>query len=777
MRVSKFIKPHKDILIEYIYDDGNNISEGYKILQNLRDNSLSYIAASGSVTANTQTNQLVVLDSVTNNYGKVDTTTYAFLQTRDFASGFPIRHDTIKVHLPTNYTFGENLGFYLKVYAYNFTNENKYTLSNFYFDITDVQQSQFLNFNSPPLYFQEKLWGKNVTINIPSVYAVSRQRINNSVRSNTINANLTNNTGFSLTTPVFMEFQFLAAKRTVNRITTYTLSARIPMSLPQAPDFENIGVQIVHSSIGDFFEIYGVFNGDINQFDNFINNSVQLGNRYYVTFTITLFEQNIRGKTFTITLTDNFNEKVEFRPIIKYSTTTAIIDVEMNIIDAVDNSSIYRKASYGMLQDEVAKYSLRLMKINLDNAAKPKIYNIKSPEGAGIFGRNSLNGRLEETKTNIVLEPIKINYAVLADRFNVIAKSDNVAVGNRNFYGLGKLEIILQPFDNIIQLKIARDITLTSAGSSTAAVQTPEYMDMTNMGEIKFMIKDDKISFETGLYFGSNEVDLTRGFVVFRIPSTRMNDIKKISEGGMNLFYVVSRTDTGTTVVYSGLFKIYDSIDNVRLLRNTVNEERNTDSYVVLDTVGEGGVAEVTRRTVTQTIPPNAIRTSDITQLTGNNNNAQNTPTTSESKTTTDTSTKSSYIVGKKEYSIETDSSLVINGYAFSAQNIKAVLNLPIVPTNLTFKGDSLYANGGLLDKVTAIEKKLLLKYISPSAELKNVYKQVQDDFVSRKFPNSQASSFDQESNELVEKEKKKNKIGEDSKKAATEKKKGKLGK
>ena len=43
MRVSKFVKPHKDILIEYIYDDGNNISEGYKLLLNLRDNSFSYL--------------------------------------------------------------------------------------------------------------------------------------------------------------------------------------------------------------------------------------------------------------------------------------------------------------------------------------------------------------------------------------------------------------------------------------------------------------------------------------------------------------------------------------------------------------------------------------------------------------------------------------------------------------------------------------------------------------------------------------------------------------
>jgi acetamidase/formamidase len=87
-----------------------------------------------------------------------------------------------------------------------------------------------------------------------------------------------------------------------------------------------------------------------------------------------------------ITVTDNFNETIEYRPIIKYSTTTAIIDVEMRLIDAVDDSYIIRRASYGMLQDEVSKYSLRLMKINLSNAAKPKIYNIKNAINPDLVG-------------------------------------------------------------------------------------------------------------------------------------------------------------------------------------------------------------------------------------------------------------------------------------------------------------------------------------------------------------------------------------------------------
>lgn len=774
MRVSKFIKPHKDVLIEYIYDDGNNISDSYKILQNIRDNSFSYIAASASSTKNTQENQLVVLDSVTNNFGKVNTNTYSFLQVRDYSSGFPVRHDTIKVHIPINWTFGENIGFYIKVSAFDFQNQKRYSLSNFYFDGTDLNQSYLMEFNAPPLYFQEKLWGKNITINVPSVYAIARQRVGSLPKANSINANLTNNSGFNLVSPIFLDFHFISGKRTVNGITTYLLTARTPMSLPQAPDFENLGVVINHSTVGDYFEIYGVFNGDINQFDDFINNSIQLGSRYYVTFTITMFEQNIRGKSQTFTLTDNFNEKIEFRPIIKYSTTTAIIDVEMNVIDAVDNSSIYRKASYGMLQDQVAKYSVRLMKINLDNAAKPKIYNIKSPEGAGIFGKNPMESKLEDTMSNIVLETIKINYAVLSDRFNVVAKSDNVNVGKNVFFGMGKLEIMIQPFDNIIQLKIARDMNLSLNAGSNLPIMTPVYLDMTNMGEIKFVIKDDKITFETGLYFASNEIDLSKGFVVFKIPESKINEIKKIYEGGKKLFYVVSKTDSGTNVVYSGLYKIFDSIENIETFRSQVEQ----DTFAILDQIDNQGVAEVTRRSITQTIPPNAIKLSNIVK---NNLPNQSNNDTSESKTTTDTSTPAVYIEIKTYYTINSDSSFSVNNYTFTPQQIKATLLLPIVPTNLTFQGDIIKSNGGTLDKVSSLYKKLVAKYITPNPELKTVFDQVQSDFVSKQFPGSQNTTFDQQANELSEKEKKMGKIGSGTNKigenAKSQKIKGKLGK
>jgi hypothetical protein len=706
MKVSKFIKAHKDILIEYIYNDGNNIGDSYKVLVNIKDNLYSYVAGSSSTTGNTLNNQLFKIDGVTNNYGIVNTDNYSFLQLKDYSSGFPIRHDTIKIHLPINYTFGEYIGCYIKVYTFDYNNQKTFELSNFFFDVTNVDQSYLLNYNSPPLLYQEKLWGKNITINVPAVFSVANQRQNGFTKTNSVNFNLTNEIGLSLNSPIFIDFHFLTTKKTINKVTTYFLNTKTPISLPQTPDFEKLGIKIEHSLNGDFFEIYGIYNNNISEFNNFINSSVQLGNRYYVTYTITLYEQNIRGKSFTITVTDNFNEKIEYRPIIKYSTTTSIIDVEMNIIDAVDNSSIYRRASYGMLQDEVAKYSLNLTKINIANAFKPKIYNIKSPEGAGIFGNEKNNtGNLlnSQSRTQVTLEPIKINYTVLSDRFNIISKSDSVLVGKNNFFGIGKLQILINPFDNIIQFIVARDVSsdqqMVDAGNGARIeyVKSPEYMDMTNMGEIKLVIKNQQLSVETNLYMASNQIDLSKGQVVFKIPASKINDIRKIYDSGINVFYITSNQDNGVSVIYSGLFLIYDSKNNVANMNATItqiqsNLGNNQEPSIITDPNNtQRGTAIVTRKIVQG----------------GASNTTSNTSTANSSPQTTK--------FNGVTYEITSISSLVINGYTYDANSLKKSLQLNSSPTNLTITSDSLYSNGKYLGKLEDISKSLFSVNINTS--------------------------------------------------------------
>jgi len=708
-KISKFVKVDKNVLIEYVYDSENNISESFDILVNSKDKKQSYLATSTSGTNNTQSNSLFKLDNISNKYAKINTSNYSFLQLRNYSTSIPTRHDSIKVHLPVNWTFGEYLGFYIRVYAYDTLNQQTYDLSNFYFDMSDVSQSYLLNYTSPPLLFQEKLWGKNLTIEVPALSALSSQRLNNRPKENSVNSYLTNGSGLSLTTPIFLDFHFITNTQTINSNTTYTLSNKISITVPQTPEFENLGLVVRHSPNGDFFEIYGTYNNTIGGFKQFIDDSYNFGHRYYVQYNITMYEQNIRGKTTTNTVTDGFNETIEYRPIIKTSTTTAIIDVEMRLIDAVDDSYIIRRASYGMLQDEVSRYSLNLIKINLKSANKPKIYNIKNSIDPSLVGLSNAMGTIKlpgrrmkgpvsassmnltyiDPKTGLPYTPITpssnlasstgllsnapsnispgfggmggfgspnggfgspngggfggmggfgspngggvgspniqsvpVPVPVLVDSNNIISKSDSAIFNNQQYYGDGQIIIEVKPFDNIFKFSIA-----------TGTSQSPSFFDLTGFNEIKLTIKNDMNSVSFPLFTASNSINLKNGQIAFKIPENKFQEVKKIYNTGVNIFYIVGVISTGNFVIYSGLFKIFDSPANITELNkdaNTLaNQNKNFDKNkftinqdIKLDPIIESSVNEVKPPTLTKatapTIKPNKNKDA-ITEIKKNN--------------------------------------------------------------------------------------------------------------------------------------------------------------
>ena len=628
-KISKYVKLDKNILLEYIYNDSNLISEPYNILVDSRNKGQSYIAGSSSITGNVMGNQLFKIDGVSGKYNKVNTSYYSFLQLKEYSSGLPLRHDTIKLHIPINWTFGEYLGFYIKIYSFDISNQKTYDISNFYFDMTDVSQQYLLNFTSPPLLFQEKLWGKNITIQIPALSDIASQKNGNLPKENSINANLTNGGGMNSTSPVFIDFHFIDNIQTINGVTSYLLSSKVTTTVPQAPEFERLGLVVAHSINGDFFEVYGVYNDTIAGFSQFIDESYNIGHRYYVQYNITMYEQNIRGKTTTVTVHDNFNETIEYRPIIKYSTTTAIVDVEMRLIDAVDDSYIIRRASYGMLQDEVSRYSLQLMKINLINANKPKIYNIKSNIDPSLVGlSNSMGSIKAKVKTtslarsgtvntgngngngsNVIIETVKVPFPVLIDRFNIIGKSENAIFNKTTFFGMGKIQILLYPFDNVISFVLAN-------GSSTS----PNYLDMTGYGEIRLVFKNDSNLVEFPLYLESGAINLSIGQISFKVTEGKFKDIKKIYDSNINIFYISSTSQASTSVVYTGLFKIYDNSTNVAQLNA---QAASANPSIIKDPTLPKETATVTRRPVSEQTSP-VIKPGMPSTETATNNGTKN---------------------------------------------------------------------------------------------------------------------------------------------------------
>lgn len=77
------------------------------------------------------------------------------------------------------------------------------------------------------------------------------------------------------------------------------------------------------------------------------------------------------------------------------------------------------------------------------------------------------------------IETVKVPYPVLYDRFNIISKSENVKIGSDTFFGTGKMQIIINPFDNVVKFTIAKGET-----------SSPQFYDLSGFTELNsFLIR------------------------------------------------------------------------------------------------------------------------------------------------------------------------------------------------------------------------------------------------------------------------------------------------
>jgi hypothetical protein len=294
-KVSKFMKLNPDILMEWIFDSENYISENYKVITNLNENKKRNFLST-TVGLNTKDNNLFQLDSVLRKYAVINTSKYNFLQEQDYNTA-PIPYNKVRIYLPTTYNFVFNgyIGFYLKIFAYGFYNQNIYELSNIFFDSTSTNTGTTLNYAIPFMYDAQE-WSKYYEFQIPSIDFLSNQRSGSTFGTiiNTVNYNLTLGEGLSQTGPIFVDFAFLNTKETILNNTYYYASESYRSSFAKTPEYNTLAVKIEESSEGDFFEIYGTYGESNENLDNFVRDVENKGRKIRIEYDIYLYEENIQ---------------------------------------------------------------------------------------------------------------------------------------------------------------------------------------------------------------------------------------------------------------------------------------------------------------------------------------------------------------------------------------------------------------------------------------------------------------------------------------------------
>lgn len=559
------MKINPNVLMEWIFDNQYYVSENYKVITNINQNKKRSFLSTTSL--NTKQNNLFQLDSVLRKYTIVNTSKYNFLQEQNYSSS-PVPYDKIRVYLPTsfNFTFLGYVGLYLKIFAYGFENKNIYELSNIFFDATINSTSGQTQLAIPFIYDGQE-WGKYYDFQIPSIDFLSNQRITSNTQNivipNTINANLTSNEGLSQTGPIFVDFAFLTSKEITLGTTYYYASSTSRISFAKAPEYDTLGVVIQESSQGDYFEIYGTYGQSNENLDNFIREVENKGRRVRIEYDIYLYEENIQTNKQTVVVTggenDDFTKEILYRPILTFSNTTAAIKVEMRVIDLVDMSTISRFATIGLDQN-VQKYGKSLLSINVQNMNKLKIYNAKPEEI--VLGKDYFSG-------NVTSEIIKVPYPQLIEVGNIMVNSPTSAqIGNTSYKGMGLLNIVITPFDNIIQFRFAKVNT-------ESKFEIYDLSDILNNSNLMLVFKSETELVEKSIYNEADN-DYKNGVVNFKIVENDLNIIKKIYDSGFKNFYLTLSSkpiklydsmspsvDTSSkvkTLLYSGTFSFYNDI-------------------------------------------------------------------------------------------------------------------------------------------------------------------------------------------------------------------------
>jgi hypothetical protein len=78
----------------------------------------------------------------------------------------------------------------------------------------------------------------------------------------------------------------------------------------------------------------------------------------------------------------------------------------------------------------------------------------------------------------------------------------------------------------------------------------------------------------------NNDINLQNGVVTFLIPASAVSNIRNINQSGTNVFYITATQQNLTTVIYSGLFDMYDSSNNINNLNTTSNLQITTATPV-----------------------------------------------------------------------------------------------------------------------------------------------------------------------------------------------------
>jgi hypothetical protein len=566
-----------------------------------------------------------------------------------------MQYDTIRLHLVAGFTFASQGDGIIFEMLLTDKRDVKHNLTS----ITYLNSDNYEVVNPSEFIVGERLYNKYIELKIPAVSYLADQTFSNPSVASSLSYDMTDGVGVKFSSMIDFSLKNIITTETINGYKYFLTGEATTASISKTDEYSGLSASIEESTDGDYFELYGKYNGVI--YNDFIAYLDSLPNTKIVVFhDIRVWEQI--GNVFDMTSENSFLQSssyevpYRFRPIIINSAvaTSYRIDYTLRIYNSFDNSQIIRQAQYASF--DVKKYGRRMRKINLGvEPVVAKVYNTLpdnkpivnltsynrmkvSQDGGGSTQVEYITSFADRNKVSASVSSVKITPAV-QQQGDVLptASGDSMLSADipltieqisstDKVYQQGEGPIGITPFDNFYQFVI-----YNNANSSAVGMGSPQLLDLTQVGNLylNFFDKATGTRIKVQNYTNVKQINPVNGEVVFKIPAEMSIKILGLSE---NSYYISSILETGgggseETLLYSG--KWYDSITKSGIvvsdsIENLTTEYTKLQEFSTRTITGKDTLISTQKSTIDYQTQYIVALESKISELGGNVTSIQN---------------------------------------------------------------------------------------------------------------------------------------------------------
>ena len=234
-----------------------------------------------------------------------------------------VQYDTLRLHLISGYSFAsQGDGFIFDVQFVDGQGKRQ-NLASIVFLNTDNYEV----INPDEFIIGERLYTKYIDLKIPAVSYLNNVTISNPLVTTSLSYLMTNGSGVRDSTMIDFSLKDIITTEVVNGYKYFLTGNDVSVSINKTDEYSGLSAAVQESPNGDFFELYGEYNGDIYE-DFIISLDSQPNTKIIVFHDVRVIEQV--GTSFITTSENSFLQSndfgvpYKFRPIVLNSAVAII---------------------------------------------------------------------------------------------------------------------------------------------------------------------------------------------------------------------------------------------------------------------------------------------------------------------------------------------------------------------------------------------------------------------------------------------------------------------